>query len=106
MELIAGFFETYLKLNRQEVESMWLILQQEEPGDYVIATNETHTVQEFVANAFAVADLNWQNYVSVDEKFFRPLDVHYLQGDPGKANKKLHWQPKIKFDQLVEIMVK
>ena len=88
------------------VESMWLILQQEEPDDYVIATNETHTVQEFIEKAFAVADLNWQNYVSVDEKYFRPLDVNYLQGDFSKANKKLCWEPKVKFDHLVEIMVK
>jgi GDPmannose 4,6-dehydratase len=88
------------------VESMWLILQQEKPGDYVIATNETHTVQEFVAKAFAVADLNWQNYVSVDEKFFRPLDVNYLQGDFSLAKKKLDWEPRVKFEALVEIMVK
>jgi GDPmannose 4,6-dehydratase len=88
------------------VESMWLMLQQEEPSDYVIATNETHTVQEFVEKAFAVVDLEWQKYVLVDEKFFRPLDVHYLQGDFSKANKELGWVPKIKFDMLVEIMVK
>lgn len=88
------------------IEAMWLMLQQKEPDDYVIATDETHTVKEFVERAFEVVNLNWKKYVKIDKKFFRPLDVEFLQGNYSKAKKKLNWQPKIKFDQLVEIMVK
>ena len=88
------------------VESMWLMLQQDEPDDFVIATNEMHSVQEFVEMAFKVADLDWQKYVKVDKRFFRPLDVNILRGDYTKAKKKLGWRPKVKFDKLVEIMVK
>lgn len=88
------------------VESMWLILQQEKPDDYVIATNESHTVKEFAEKAFAVADLDWEKYVTVEEKFLRPLDVNFLQGDYTKAKQKLGWAPKVKFAELVEIMVK
>ena len=88
------------------IETMWLMLQQKEPDDYVIATNEMHTVKEFVERAFDIVNLNWKKYVKIDRKFFRPLDVEFLQGDYSKAKKKLNWQPKIMFDQLVEIMVK
>ena len=88
------------------VESMWLMLQQKEPDDYVIATGETHSVKEFVEKAFGCADLDWQNHVKIDKRFFRPLDVNYLQGDPAKAKEKLSWKPKVKFEKLVEIMVK
>jgi GDPmannose 4,6-dehydratase len=88
------------------VESMWLMLQQDEPDDFVIATNEMHSVQEFVEAAFKVADLDWQEYVKLDKRFFRPLDVNVLKGDYTKAKKKLGWRPKVKFDKLVEIMVK
>jgi len=88
------------------VESMWLMLQQEEPDDYVIATGETHSVKEFVEKAFKIVNLDWKKYVKVDKKFLRPLDVEYLCGDYSKAKKKLGWEPKIKFNQLVEIMVK
>jgi GDPmannose 4,6-dehydratase len=88
------------------VKSMWLMLQQEEPDDYVIATNESHSVKEFVEKAFHYLDLNWEDYVKTHEKYKRPLDVNYLQGDYSKAKKKLNWEPKIKFDKLVEIMVK
>jgi GDPmannose 4,6-dehydratase len=87
------------------VESMWLMLQQDAPDDYVIATNEARTVQEFAAKAFEVAGLNWQNHVQVDKRFIRPLDVNYLQGDYRKAREKLGWEPQVKFDRLVEIMV-
>jgi len=87
------------------VETMWLMLQQEKPDDYVIATNESHSVMEFVEAAFAVVDLDWENYVSVDKVFLRPLDVDFLLGDYSKAKQKLGWEPKIKFNQLVEIMV-
>ncbi len=88
------------------VESMWLILQQEKPDDYVIATNESHTVKEFAEKAFAVAGLDWEKYVSVEERFLRPLDVNFLQGDYTKAKQKLGWAPKVKFNELVELMVK
>lgn len=88
------------------VESMWLILQQEKPDDYVIATNESHTVKELVEKAFAVAGLDWEKYVTVEERFLRPLDVNFLQGDYTKAKRELGWEPKVKFNELVEIMVK
>ena len=88
------------------VESMWLILQHDEPDDYVIATNEAYKVEEFVEKAFALVGLDWQKYVKVDERFLRPLDVNFLQGDYSKARQKLGWEPKVKLDQLVEIMVK
>lgn len=88
------------------VESMWLMMQQNEPDDYVVATNEAHTVRELVEKAFKVAGLNWEKYVRVDERFLRPLDVNFLQGDYSKAKQKLGWEPKVRFDELVEIMVK
>lgn len=88
------------------VKSMWLMLQQKEAGDYVIATDETHTVEEFVKKAFDVAGLNWKKYVKTDKKFERVLDVDYLKGDYSKAKKELGWKPKVKFDKLVEIMVR
>ncbi len=88
------------------VESMWMMLQQEKPDDYVIATNETHSVREFVEKAFRIVDLNWQDYVKFDKKFTRPVDVNFLQGDYSKAKKKLGWTPKVRFDELVSLMVK
>ena len=88
------------------VKSMWLMLQQKEPDDYVVATNESHTVREFVEKAFDIAGLDWQEYTKVDKRFLRPLDVNYLQGDYSKVKRKLGWEPKIKFDELVKIMVK
>ena len=88
------------------VNSMWLMLQQDEPDDYVIATNETRSVKEFTEKAFAFAGLNWEDYVRVDERFLRPLDVNFLQGDYSKAKQKLGWQPAVKFDELVKIMVR
>lgn len=88
------------------VESMWLMLQQKEPDDYVVATNETHSVREFVERAFDILDLDWQEFVQVDKKFRRPLDVDYLHGNHSKAKKKLGWEPKVKFHKLIELMVK
>ena len=88
------------------VESMWRILQQDKPDDYVIATNETHTVGEFAEKAFDIVGLDWEKYVKQDKRFLRPLDVTVLQGDNSKAKKKLGWEPKTKFKKLVEIMVK
>lgn len=88
------------------VESMWLMLQQDEPDDYVIATNEAYAVREFVEKASKLADLDWQKYVKVDERFLRPLDVNFLQGDYSKAKQKLGWEPRVRLDKLIEIMVK
>lgn len=88
------------------VESMWLMLQQESPGDYVIATNESHSVKEFVDRAFGTVGLDWVKYVKVDKRLLRPLDVNFLQGDYSKAKQKLDWSPQVKFDKLVELMVK
>lgn len=87
------------------VKAMWLMLQQAKPADYVIATGETHTVLEFVQFAFGYADLDWKKYVKIDEQFYRPAEVHILQGDFRKARQKLKWRPTIKFEKLVEMMV-
>ena len=87
------------------VESMWLMLQQKKPDDYVIATGEAHSVKEFVERAFSIVGLNWEDYVKVDKRFLRPLDVPCLVGDCSKAQRTLGWKPKIKFDKLVGIMV-
>lgn len=88
------------------VEAMWLMLQRPEPSDYVIATGEAHSVQEFVEKAFDIVGLDWQEYVVIDKRFFRPLDVPCLIGDYSKAERELGWRPRVKFDKLVEIMVK
>jgi GDPmannose 4,6-dehydratase len=88
------------------VNSMWLMLQQKEPDDYVVATNEAHSVREFAEKAFDVCGLDWQKYVKVDKRFLRPVDVNLLCGDYSKAKAKLAWKPKVKFDELVKIMVK
>ena len=87
------------------VEAMWLMLQQETPDDYVVATNETHTVQEFVEHAFARVDLDWKDYVKYDARYERPAEVDLLIGDPAKAKKQLNWEPKVRFPELVQIMV-
>ena len=87
------------------VEAMWLMLQQDQPDDYVVATGETHSVRDFVEAAFNYVDLDWHDYVEVDPRYFRPADVEYLRGDPGKAKQKLGWEPQVSFSQLVEMMV-
>jgi len=87
------------------VEAMWLMLQQDEPEDYVISTNEAHSVQELVEVAFDHAGLNWKDYVVIDPKFVRPAEVDLLLGDSTKARKKLKWQPRLKFEELVRMMV-
>jgi len=87
------------------VESMWLMLQQEKSDDYVIATNETHSVGEFLQEAFNILDLDWRRYVKEDKKFFRPLDVSLLQGDFSKAKERLGWEPKVRYQKLMKIMV-
>lgn len=87
------------------VKAMWLMLQQDKPEDYVIATGETHTVQEFLEQAFGYVNLNWEDYVEFDERYLRPAEVDLLIGDSTKAQQKLGWKPSITFDQLVAIMV-
>ena len=87
------------------VEAMWLMLQQKEPDDYVIATGEAHSVQEFVEAAFATVDLDWRQYVVIDERLKRPTEVDLLVGDTTKAKKILGWQPRISFLELAKIMV-
>jgi len=87
------------------VEAMWLMLQQDDPGDYVIATGEAHSVREFCDHAFARLDLDYREYVKVDERFMRLADVDVLLGDATKARTTLGWEPKVSFRALVEMMV-
>jgi len=87
------------------VEAVWLMLQQGKPEDYVISTDETHSVKEFVKIAFAHVGLDWEEYVVVDPKFVRPAEVDLLVGDSSKARKNLEWQPKVKFEDLIRMMV-
>jgi len=86
------------------VKAMWLMLQQEEPDDYVIATGETHTVREFLFAVFNQANLTVEDYVEVDNRLFRPHEVPLLLGDASKAKEKLGWEPQIKFNKLAKIM--
>jgi GDPmannose 4,6-dehydratase len=87
------------------VEAMWLMLQADEPEDFVIATGETHTVREFVEAAFEHAGLEWEPHVEIDERYFRPSEVDVLLGDASKAEERLGWKPKVSFAELVKIMV-
>ncbi|MFP6753667.1 MAG: GDP-mannose 4,6-dehydratase [Pirellulaceae bacterium] len=87
------------------VRAMWLMLQQETPDDYVVATGETNTVKDFCRHAFEHVDLNWEDHVQVDPKFFRPADVNALCGNPAKALRVLDWQPEVSFPELVAMMV-
>ena len=90
---------------KEYVEAMWLMLQQPEPGDYVIATGETHSVREFLEEAFAHADLDWKQYVEIDPKYYRPAEVDLLVGDASKAKAVLGWTHKTHFKDLVRLMV-
>lgn len=87
------------------LEAVWLMLQQDEPDDYVIGTGEAHSVQEFIAEAFAYVDLDWRKYVEIDPRYFRPLEVCKLVADTSKAQARLQWSPKVTFRELVRIMV-
>jgi GDPmannose 4,6-dehydratase len=87
------------------VEAMWLMLQQNDPDDYVIATGETYSVKEFVKLAFNCVGLKWQNHVIVDKIFYRPAEVYLLKGDFSKARRRLGWKPKVSFEELVKMMV-
>jgi GDPmannose 4,6-dehydratase len=90
---------------REYVEAMWLMLQQPQPSDYVIATGQPHTVREFCEHAFAEANLDYRDYVREDKRFFRPAEADVLTGDASKARRELHWEPKITFRELVREMV-
>jgi len=87
------------------VEAMWLMLQQEKPDDCVVGTGESHSVQEFLEEAFAYADLDWKEYVEIDKRYFRPTEVEALLADASKARERLRWEPKVTFKELVRIMV-
>lgn len=88
------------------VEAMWLMLQQEKPDDFVIATGEAFSVRECLQEAFSTVGLDWQSYVEIDPRYFRPTEVDHLLGDPTKAREKLGWSPKVKFRELIQMMVK
>lgn len=87
------------------VEAMWLMLQQDKPDDYVIATGQTWSIRDFLDRAFGLVNLDWHQFVEIDERYFRPTEVDLLIGDYSKAKKKLNWEPRTSFDDLVRIMV-
>ncbi|HEY3322516.1 MAG TPA: GDP-mannose 4,6-dehydratase [Planctomycetota bacterium] len=87
------------------VEAMWLMLQQPKPDDYVICTGESHSVREFLEETFARLDLEWREFVEIDERYFRPAEVDHLRGDSSKARRVLNWRPQVGFQQLVKLMV-
>ncbi len=89
---------------KEYVEMMWVMLQQDQPDDYVVATNETHTVKEFIQETFGLLNLDWEKYVNYDARYERPAEVELLIGDPAKAKRQLGWEPKVKFKELVKIM--
>jgi GDPmannose 4,6-dehydratase len=90
---------------KEYVEAMWLMLQQDEPDDYVIATGEQHSVREFVEEVFGFLDMDWREHVQIDPRYFRPAEVDLLQGDTTKARRQLGWEPKVTFKELVRLMV-
>lgn len=87
------------------VEAMWMMLQHSEPNDYVVATNQTWTIRDFLDRSFGLVDLNWQDFVEIDPRYYRPTEVDLLIGDYSRAKEKLGWEPKTSFDDLVKIMV-
>jgi GDPmannose 4,6-dehydratase len=87
------------------VEGMWRMLQQDKPDDYVLATGETHTIREFCEETFSYLGMDYSKYVEIDAKYYRPAEVDVLQGDALKARKILGWEPKVRFKELVRIMV-
>jgi GDPmannose 4,6-dehydratase len=90
---------------RDYMEGAWRMLQADEPGDYVLATGETHSVREFLDEAFGYAGLDWNEYVTIDERYFRPAEVDVLLGNAAKAKEKLGWEPAVRFGELVRMMV-
>lgn len=89
---------------KEYVDMMWMMLQQDTSDDYVVATNETHSVKEFIEETFGLLDLDWQKYVKYDARYERPAEVDLLIGDPAKAKRQLGWEPKVRFKELVKIM--
>jgi len=87
------------------VEAMWLMMQAEKPDDYVIATGVTHSVREFLDATFGYLDLDWNQYVEIDPRYYRPAEVDLLQGDPSKARRELGWEPRVSFQEMVKLMV-
>jgi GDPmannose 4,6-dehydratase len=87
------------------VRAMWMMLQQDAPGDYVVGTGEAHSVRQFVEAAFDHVGLDWEKYVVLDERYLRPAEVEFLQADWSKVRETLHWQPTVGFQDLVKIMV-
>jgi GDPmannose 4,6-dehydratase len=90
---------------KEYVEAMWLMVQQDTPDDYVIATNETHSIREFLDVAFGHVGLNWEKHVEIDPRYYRPAEVDLLIGDYSKAKRQLGWEPKTRFADLVRLMV-
>ena len=90
---------------KEYVDAMWRMLQQDEPDDYVVATGETRTIREFLEVAFERVDLNWEDYVEIDPRYYRPAEVEWLVGDPTKAKEKLGWEAQVKFSELAKLMV-
>ena len=90
---------------KEYVEAMWLMLQQDEPDDYVIATGETHSVRELCEVAFGLVGLDWERYVRIDERYLRPTEVDELCGDATKARERLGWAPQRRFEELVRLML-
>ena len=87
------------------VHAMWLMLQQSRADDYILATGESHTIRDLLETAFSHVDLNWQDYVKIDNRFKRPADAHELLGNPAKAARQLGWQRSVTFEQLIHLMV-
>jgi GDPmannose 4,6-dehydratase len=87
------------------MEAIWLMLQQEQPDDYVIATGETHSVRDFLDEAFGYLDLDWRKYVEIDPRYYRATEVDLLLGDSTKARKKIGWEPRVRFRELVRMMI-
>ena len=87
------------------VKSMWLMLQQPEPNDYIIASGESYSVRDFLDEAFGYLELDWKDYVEIDERYLRPAEVHHLLGNSAKAKEKLGWKPDTTFKELVKMMV-
>ncbi len=90
---------------RDYVEAMWLMLQADQPDDFVVATGETYSVRDFLEEAFSLVELDWKDFVKIDKLYFRPAEVDCLLGDATKAREKLGWRPKIGFKELVRLMV-
>jgi GDPmannose 4,6-dehydratase len=106
-KLVLGNLDSYRDWGHAKdyVEAMWLMLQQQTPQSYVIATGETRSVREMVSYVFNYAGLDQNKYVFSDEKYYRPEELHYLRGDSSKARNELNWKPKITFNQMMEEMV-